>query len=280
MPITYDIERNGAIVATEVAAKSFEDEGLPNGTYTYRVRARNEFGAGEWSQPVVVEVDVEPEEDLLIDETFEYEDGELEAANPSRWSHSSGGTLSVASGSVGISLSESHDAEDAVYKMLMPEVDPNFPVRVEVDIAALRCGNGSRPGTGSGDRAFIIIGLPGTVSGDPAAVGLEARSSFLPGTSGQSSTVVLTVDEIPVGSQSHTGGYLSTGTLILRLDAGEVSGEYAGLNLSDETDALPLDSTPYLWFRLAAWVSEILGGEGDSTVTVSAIRVYGTAAGG
>ncbi len=48
-PTSYDIEENGTIIQSNYAVTSRSFSGKSNGTYTYRVRGRNSYGAGSWS---------------------------------------------------------------------------------------------------------------------------------------------------------------------------------------------------------------------------------------
>ena len=50
--ITYDLERDGVVIATDLEGPPFLDEALdPSTTYTYRIRAKNKWGVGPWSDP-------------------------------------------------------------------------------------------------------------------------------------------------------------------------------------------------------------------------------------
>lgn len=49
----YDIERDGSVIVTNQAGTTYTDSPLAQGTlYSYRVRARNEAGPGDWSSAV------------------------------------------------------------------------------------------------------------------------------------------------------------------------------------------------------------------------------------
>ncbi|MED4492825.1 Ig-like domain-containing protein [Heyndrickxia coagulans] len=59
MATVYDVERDGKIVAQDVAEKSYKDTGLTaNTTYSYRVRAKNAAGVSDWSD--VLQVTTKP----------------------------------------------------------------------------------------------------------------------------------------------------------------------------------------------------------------------------
>ncbi len=56
-PTSYDIEENGTVILTDYVGTSRGFSGKSPGTYTYRVRGKNAYGAGPWSsqQQVVVQ---------------------------------------------------------------------------------------------------------------------------------------------------------------------------------------------------------------------------------
>lgn len=59
MATTYDVERDGKIVAQDLTEKSYKDTGLTaNTTYKYRVRAKNSAGTSDWSD--VLQVTTKP----------------------------------------------------------------------------------------------------------------------------------------------------------------------------------------------------------------------------
>jgi subtilisin family serine protease len=57
-PTSYDIEENGTIIQSNYAGASRSFSGKSNGTYTYRVRGRNSYGAGSWSTSRQVSVQI------------------------------------------------------------------------------------------------------------------------------------------------------------------------------------------------------------------------------
>ena len=61
-PTSYDVEENGTVIFTAYANTSRSFSNRSNGTYTYRVRGRNSYGAGPWSsqKQVVVQIATGP----------------------------------------------------------------------------------------------------------------------------------------------------------------------------------------------------------------------------
>jgi hypothetical protein len=48
-PSSYDLEENGTIILSDYAGTSYDFSGKAAGTYTYRIRGKNNRGAGPWS---------------------------------------------------------------------------------------------------------------------------------------------------------------------------------------------------------------------------------------
>ena len=93
MPVTYDVERDGVVVATELAEMSLDETGLDSATiYTYRVRARDEFGLGEWSDPFDATTD---SAGVTFSEDFTAADGQLDVQTSGNWTTSTGNASNV-----------------------------------------------------------------------------------------------------------------------------------------------------------------------------------------
>jgi hypothetical protein len=156
---TYDIERDNAIIATGVPTRVYNDLGVTPGLRTYRIRAVNEYGAGEWSGPVQVLVEGgDPGEPFEFVENFEYEDGDFPGVSGGTWASETADEVTVESEAftyvqgVGSTTFGSF-SEDSVFEFVLDAAELNLLDRsqqVGVEISYVG-GIDSFSGTGTGN---------------------------------------------------------------------------------------------------------------------------------
>lgn len=283
MTTTYDIERDGEVIATGLTDTGFLDESLAFETgYTYRVRGRNEFGVGPWSEPVFLtteeDPDPPPELDLILEEEFAYSDfTELESANGNLWRKydtANNEDLTVLAGGVGHSASEDEDLE-SLYLLRAGVLDRSQPYRIEIDVQTL--------------DVEVTTADPEAVHFNEASAQVQALSDGLSTPRGPVLTSIVQELDFADNEDKTTlggGGDLSTelvephlgttGTLVFEEDSESATASYP--NISDATGSGSgehNDNDIFIGLGAAVGVNPDTD-TGSAEVRITAIRLYGT----
>ncbi len=81
--VSYDVYRNGSVVASDITAKTYQDSGLTNGTeYTYKVIAKNKNGSTPSAEVTASPVEPAPSDISIVNQQGWLESAYVEWTNP------------------------------------------------------------------------------------------------------------------------------------------------------------------------------------------------------